>query len=380
MVSIEDTIAAVVKRFDKQYGPGAADKMATWGSRGYVPTGLLALDYVIGRPGWPLGRYSELAGPWSSAKSAIMGMTIGTAQAAGFFPILLDLEHSYDQFWMRSLFGVDPDKLLCLHPENIEAVFDHMKAAIEIVREMKNDSPIVMVVDSVSGQPSFKESETKDGTESRQMAEHAKIISAGVRRNAHIVWNENVAVIFISQLRDNPGIMYGTNTHKLGGKAIEFHSGLLVETKRRSFIKKGGKEGDIEGYKLVLETKKNKFAPPGRRSRMEYNFYTGFDREGMMVEFMGKLGMVREKQGWYEYDGKKCRRDELKYCFPDDQLDKVYSALGITADATYEDMLEAMKNTKSFELPEEGEEIRDEEGETYVLRRENSAEETEEEV
>lgn len=355
MSEIEDTIQSVIKKFNKTYVDTPADSMQMWGSQGYAPTGLLALDYIIGRPGWPIGRFSEIAGPSSSAKSAIMSHTIGASQKAGLLPILLDLEHSYDPFWLRSLFGVNPDDLLCLHPENIESVFDQLKAAIQVVREMKQTAPIVAIIDSVSSAPSFKEVERTDGTESKQMAEHAKIISSGCRQLGNI-WDDNVAVIFVSQLRDNPGTMYGTNTHKLGGKAIEFHCGLMVETRRKTFIKPSGKDSDISGYKLTVETKKNKFAPPFRKAGMEYDFYTGFDKQAMMIEFMGKIGMLKATQGWFEFEGKKCRRDELKDVFPDDQMEKVYKALGITVEATYEDMLAAMANTINISTSDEEEE------------------------
>jgi protein RecA len=353
-MDIESTISKVVKNFDKMFGEGTATPMELWQAPGYAPTGLLALDYIIGRPGWPIGRYSELAGPFSSAKSAIMANTIGACQKKGMLPILLDLEHSYDPFWLKSIFGVDSQQLLCLDPPTIEAVFDHIKAAITVVRESGNESPIIVVVDSVSAQPSFKESERTDGTESKQMAEHAKIISAGCRELSHIIKNGNAAVVFVSQLRDNPGKMYGENSHKLGGKAIEFHSGLLIETRRRAYIKHGNKEADVAGYKLIIETKKNKYAPPFRKVGMEYEFLSGFDHEAMLVEFMAKAGMIEKSaSGWYTFEGKKCRRDELKFAFPDDQTEKVYQSLGITEDATFEDLMKTKLSGSPGIEPEE---------------------------
>lgn len=347
-MDIESTISKVVKNFDKSYGVGTATSMKMWETQGYAPTGLLALDYIIGRPGWPLGRFSEIAGPFSSGKSAIMGQTIGASQRAGMFPILLDLEHSYDPIWLQLQFGVNPEQLLLLQPPDIESVFDQLKSAIKVIREVGNTAPLIAIVDSVSSQPSHKEIERTDGTESKQMAEHAKIISSGCRQLTPIIKKESVGVVFVSQLRDNPGQMYGANSHKLGGKAINFHAGLLVESRRRTFIKHG--KEDISGFNLIIDTKKNKYAPPFRKAQMEYNFDGGFNRESMLIEFMARLGMLQKSGGWFSYEGTKYRKEDLTFLFSEAKEKEVYEALGISADATYEDYIKSLKNTKAFAL------------------------------
>jgi recombination protein RecA len=332
----DDLIEATVKAFVKKFGDGTActlTKMfAPENVKGFVPTGNLAIDWVIGRPGFPLGRISEIAGPFSSGKSSIVAQAIGAAQKQGIVCVLADTEHSYDSSW-STRFGVDPEHLILLQPQHLEALFDEIHFIIEVVKEGKDPTPMFIVADSVSATPASAELEMEDSTGSQARGLHARIISQGLRKLSNLIWNERVALLFISQLKDNPGIMYGTNKSKIGGHAIDFHAGLLLETRKLAQKKGDGETEKIIGQTIQVHSTKNKFVPPFRTRTFDLFFDSGIRPKEIALSFLSDpelLGRVKAGGGWYEYGGQKYRKEQLAELLDESIVAEIYQSLGLT--------------------------------------------------
>lgn len=329
-------IDSVVKSFTKEFGEGSAGTLSSEfkpeNVHGFVPTGNLALDWVIGRPGWPLGRISEIAGPYGSGKSTMVARTIGAAQKSGVVCILVDTEHSYDSTWATE-HGVNPEKLILLQPPHLQGVFDYIKSAIVRIKELQSAVPVFIAVDSVSGSATASEIESEDSTEGKQRAEHAKIISEGLRKLSNLIWDQNVALVFVSQLKDNPGIMYGTNKSKIGGHAIEFHASLMVEARRKGYLKEQGKDTTY-GQSINVSTVKNKFVPPFRTRTFDLYFNEGLRPKEILLEFISDEALfnpplVKKGGGWYEAQGSKYRMEDMAAALGDDLQEYAYQKLNL---------------------------------------------------
>jgi len=327
-------IDMVVKSFVKEFGEGSASTLSREfkpeNVKAFVPTGNLALDWVIGRPGWPLGRISEIAGPYGSGKSTIIARTIGAAQKEGVVCVLIDTEHSYDSTWSQ-FHGVDPERLILPRPPHLQGVFDYIKLAITKIKEVQSATPVFIAVDSVSGAPSASEVESEDSTEGKQRAEHAKIISEGLRKLSGLIWDQNVALVFVSQLKDNPGIMYGTQKSKIGGHAIEFHAGLMVEARRKGYLKEGGKDTTY-GQTINVITVKNKFVPPFRTRNFDLYFEEGLRPKEILLDFLTDEGLfnpplIKKAGGWFETQGAKYRAEDIAKMLGDDLMEYAYKEL-----------------------------------------------------
>ncbi len=337
--AIETCINKIVKEMEKKFDPGTATTLTGMFTpekvRGFVPTGNLAVDYVIGRTGIPLGRISEIAGPYSSGKSSMVAAIIGAAQKKGVVCILIDTEHSYESNWSR-MYGVDPEHLILIEPKHLEGLFDRLRAVIKIIRKeeegVPDPTPIFIAVDSLSATPTSGELEEEDSTSGKQRAAHAKIIAEGLRKISNEVFNQNVALLFVSQLKDDPGMMFGANKHKLGGHAVEFHAGLMLEVKRTGYIKI---KDETTGQHIKVTAVKNKFVPPFRTCTFDLFFNEGIRPKEIMVEFLsdkellGDKALIEKKGGWYEYEGSKFRKEDIAEKMSETLMPDVYKALNI---------------------------------------------------
>lgn len=330
----QETINKVVSVFTKKFGETSASTLTRAFSpekvRGFVPTGNLCVDWVIGRPGFPLGRITEIAGPYGSGKSSLCASSIGSAQKNGIICVLFDTEHSYESSWAR-IWGVNPEELILITPEHIQGLFDQVKFVVNTIKETQPSSPIYIIVDSISASPTAQELEAEDSTAGKQRGQHAVAIGEGLRKISNEIWNQNTALIFVSQLKDNPGMMYGANKHKLGGHAIEFHAGLLIEVRRSSFLK--DKDDTVYGQRIEVRTIKNKFVEPFRSRTYDLYFNEGIRTKEIMLDFMSDptlLNTIKKSGGWYEYEGSKYRKEDLAGLLDDKALGKIYFDLGIT--------------------------------------------------
>lgn len=340
---IEACINKIVKEMEKKFDPGTATTLTGMFTpekvKGFVPTGNLAVDYVIGRTGIPLGRISEIAGPYSSGKSSMVAAIIGAAQKQGVVCILIDTEHSYESNWSR-MYGVDPEHLILIEPKHLEGLFDRLRAVIGIIRKEEDNTPIFIAVDSLSATPTSGELEEEDSTSGKQRAAHAKLIAEGLRKISNEVFNQNVSLLFVSQLKDDPGMMYGANKHKLGGHAVEFHAGLMLEVRRTGYIKV--KDVTV-GQHVSVTAIKNKFVPPFRKAMFDLYFNEGIRPKEIMVEFLsdeellGDKALIKKSGGWYEYEGSKFRKEDIAEKMSDTLMPDVYRALNILGSDFTED-------------------------------------------
>jgi recombination protein RecA len=331
----EKLIVRTVDAINETFGAGAAqtldDAFEPNKIKGFLPTGNLAIDWVIGKPGIPLGRVSEIAGRYGSGKSSIVARIIGQVQAAGGMAVLVDAEHSYDPSWGR-LHKVKPEELIYLDPPHLEGAFDQSIAAIKTIRKVSAETPVFIAIDSVSANPTAAELELEDSTASKQAAEHAKIIALGLRRASGLIHKENVALLFVSQLKDNPRASWGNTTHKIGGSAIDFSAGLELEVTRTAF-KTDGENKNKVGQTIQVVSKKNKFNPAGPYRVRTFDLYynEGFRSKEILLDFLLEtdLKLVTYKGGWYEYEGAKYRKEDLAPKLDDELFKLVYDKLGI---------------------------------------------------
>lgn len=357
---IEKTVKAMVKQFGEGAAMTLTKAFAPETVRGFIPTGILALDWAIGRPGIPVGRITEIAGPYGSCKSTVIAHTIGAAQKAGMACILIDAEHSYDSSWSRR-FGVNPETLILIQPPHLQGLFDRTIAAIKILKEEQSDIPVFVAVDSVSAVPTAEELEEEDSTSGKQRAAHAKVISEGLRKAGELIWDQNVSLLFVSQLKDNPGVMYGANKSKIGGHAIEFHAGLMIELRRAGQIKNS--DGKVTGQTVQVKVIKNKFVPPFRESTFTLDYEKGIGHKEMLIDFLSEpeygINMIKKSGGWYEFQGAKYHKEDLADKLDESMIQEVYRAMKLLPPYDRQDSKPVSKqeltiNEEEFLKPEPG--------------------------
>lgn len=324
-------IDKTVKSINETFGKGIAQTLDGAFEpnkiKGFIPTNNLALDWVIGRPGFPVGRISEVAGKYGSGKSSIIASTIGNVQRNGGLGILVDAEKSYDPTW-GTMHKVIPDELIYLDPPHLEGVFDETIVAIKTIRDSGSEMPIFLAVDSVSAVPTAAEMEVEDSTSSKQSAAHAVIISEGLRRMSKLIHQQNVAVVFVSQLKDNPRASWGKTTSKIGGSAIDFSAGLLLELTRTKYITKNEKK---IGQTIQITSRKNKFnfIDPLRVRTVDLYYRDGFRPKEILIDFLVEEGMIKKNGAWYEHDGSKFYKEDLAEKLDDSLFPQIYEKLGI---------------------------------------------------
>jgi recombination protein RecA len=326
---IESTVASLNEKFGDGACQTLSEAFAPEKVKGFIPTGNLAVDYVIGKPGIPVGRITEIAGRSGSGKSSLVAKIIGSAQAMGAIGVLIDAEHSYDSSWSRR-FGVKPEELIYPEVPHLESVFDQTITIIKEVNKADSDIPIIIAIDSVSASPTAAELEQEDSTASKQAAEHAKIISLGLRKISNLIFDHNVALLFVSQLKDNPRGGYGDTKSKLGGHAIEFHSALMLELVRTAYLKPDPKQPPV-GQTIQVKSVKNKFTLPQKVRTFDLYYHDGFRPKEILVDFLAdkSIGLIKEKSGWYEFEGSKYRLCDIAEKIDEKLFEVVYDKLNI---------------------------------------------------
>jgi recombination protein RecA len=315
---IKDT----VKSINETFGDGAAKTLEGAFEpnelRGFIPTNNPVLDWVIGKPGIPLGRISEINGKFGCGKSSVTASILGNAQKNNCIAVLIDAENSYDPTW-SNIHKVVSDELIYINPPHLQGVFDEAIVIINEVRKKQSEVPIIIAIDSVSAIPTASELEIEDSTASSQSAEHAVIISKGLRRLQKLIHDQNVAILFISQLKENPRASWGKTTSKIGGSAIDFSAGLVLELARTKYIEKEGKK---VGQTIQVTSRKNKFNfhDPLRVRTMDLYYREGFRPKEMLVDFMVELGMITAKGAWYDFEGSKYHKQDLAEKLSDESL------------------------------------------------------------
>src|SRR5579884_2867102 len=288
-------ILATLAQMDKQFGKGSVLML---GSRAALPvevisTGSIAIDHALGAGGFPRGRVVEIFGPESSGKTTIALQVIAEAQRIGGSAAFIDAEHALDPKYARNL-GVDVDNLIVSQP-------DYGEQALEITGAMIGTNAIdVAVIDSVAALVPKAELEGEMGES--YMGLHARLMSQALRKLTGTVARTNPLLIFINQVREKIGVMFGNPETTTGGRALKFYSSVRIEVRRTSAIKDGD---TIVGNRTKIKVVKNKVAAPVREAEVDVLYGQGVSREGDLIDLGVANGLVEKSGSWFSFRGER---------------------------------------------------------------------------
>lgn len=289
------TLDETLKQIIKAYGPGSVMKL---GDRANVdvdviPSGSIALDYILGVGGYPKGRVIEIYGPESSGKTTFALHAIAEVQKKGGKAAFIDAEHAIDPLYAQNL-GVNIDELILSQPDNGEQ-------ALEIAEMLAKCGAIdLIVIDSVAALVPKVELEGEMGDAS--VGVQARLMSKALRKLTANLNKSDCSIIFINQLREKVGVMFGNPETTTGGRALKFYSSIRLEVRRGDVIKDGD---NIIGNEVKLKVVKNKVAPPFKSTVVEIRYGKGINKEAELLELAVKFEIIKKSGSWFEYNGEK---------------------------------------------------------------------------
>ena len=288
----------------KNYGQGAVMFLGGEGNKKLdvesVPTGSIGLDYALGIGGLPKGRIVEVYGPESSGKTTVTLHAIAETQKLGGMAAFIDVEHALDPVYAKSL-GVDIDHLIVSQPDTGEQ-------ALEIMETLARSGAIdIVVLDSVAAMVTKAEIDGEIGDSF--VGVQARLMSAAMRKLTSVISKSNTVAIFINQVREKIGVMYGNPETTPGGRALKFYASVRIEVRKGEKIVDGG---EIIGYTTKCKVVKNKVAPPFKETQFDMIFGEGISRLGEIITMGEELGFIKKSGAWYSYNGERLGQGKEK--------------------------------------------------------------------